>query len=307
MLSEQLRRERQAGIGGSDAPAVLGVSKWRTAVDVYMEKTGQMLQDQSEDEPERLYWGSRLEDIVAREYARRNGVAVRKKNALLRHPELNHMIASLDRTIDNQRTVLEIKTADRFAASQWGPSGTDQVPEPYIVQVTHYMIVTGYDRAELAVLIGGNEYRQYTIPFDRGLADIIIDREAEFWQHVQTRTPPPPQTVGDIDTLFAIDSGKAMLATPEMERAYDDMRDVRAAIKNLEQRKTSLETALKLAMLDASVLVDSDNRPLITWRKSKDSRRLDAKALAAAHPDIVEQFSIDVVGFRRFMVKEPAE
>ena len=56
---EQFLRERRSGIGGSDVAAILGLSRWKTAYQVWQEKTGRAAIDEGDNE--RLHFGNVLE------------------------------------------------------------------------------------------------------------------------------------------------------------------------------------------------------------------------------------------------------
>ncbi len=68
-LTPQQHQARARGLGGSDIAAVLGLSRYRTPYEVWLEKTGQAVQESGESEP--AYWGQVLEDVTAREYSKR--------------------------------------------------------------------------------------------------------------------------------------------------------------------------------------------------------------------------------------------
>ena len=171
---------RRSGIGGSDSSVIMGVNPWKSLFDLWMEKTGEFVQDISS---ERMYWGNVLEDVVAKEFMIRRGKKVRRKNAILQHPEYEWMLGNLDRVVIGEKALLECKTTSAF--NNW-----DEVPDYYYAQVQHYMAVTGYEKAYLAVLIGGQEYKDFVIPRNQPYIDGLIEAEKEFWQMVQDKTPP---------------------------------------------------------------------------------------------------------------------
>ena len=76
MNREEWLNERRTGIGGSDAAAVMGLNPWKSPLDVYLDKTGQLME--SPDNPA-LYWGRVLEEVVAREYSLRTRKSPKKK------------------------------------------------------------------------------------------------------------------------------------------------------------------------------------------------------------------------------------
>ena len=187
MSREDWLKARRQGIGGSEAAAVCGVNPYRSALSVYMDKIGEAPED---DAGEPAYWGTVLEDVVARHYAAVNpGVKVRRVNFMTVDAERPYMLANVDREVlsDGERWGYEGKTTDARNAALWAD---DDVPVPYVYQVQHYMAVTGWPFFDVACLIGGNQYVQRRIERDEELIRFIRDKEAEFWLMVETRTPP---------------------------------------------------------------------------------------------------------------------
>ena len=180
MTHEQWLEERRKGIGGSDASVVLGVNPWRSPFDLWMEKTGEYVQD---NENEKMYWGNVLEDLVAKEFMKRTGKKVRRKNAIMKHPTHGWMIANVDRVVVGEKALLECKTTSAF--NQW-----DDVPDYYYAQVQHYLAVTGLHHAYLAVLIGGQQYKDFEIPRNDAYIEKLIESEREFWRLVKNKIPP---------------------------------------------------------------------------------------------------------------------
>jgi len=301
-LTAEQHDVRSRGLGGSDAAAALGFSKWKTPVQLYLEKVGDAANDDVTDGPR--YWGNVLEDIVATEYVKRTGNKVRRRRQAFVHPEHDFMLAHIDRSVDGQRKVLECKTSTDFRASDWGPDGSDEVPDEYLIQVQHQLACTGYEHADLAVLIGNRDYRIYHIRADPGLIAGMIDKEHHFWHdHVLAGTAPPPMTAQDIADLYPQDTGAQLLADEDLITAHESLVQVRAQLKELQDSKDELEQYIKAALGEAGELVAPDGRKLVTWRTSKPSKRLDTKALKEDHPDIHDQYTVEQPGSRRFLVK----
>lgn len=192
MDREQFLIERKSGVGGSDAAPILGLSPFKTAYEVWLDKTRTELVDNDVDTLERVQFGRLMEDIIAREYARREGVKVRRRRELIRHPRYQWMIANPDRLIEGRRCGLECKNVDSmaFRLGDWGEPGTDQAPDEYVLQCQHYMIVLDYPVWHLAACVGGNRLVTFVIERDKELGEMLIDAEHEFWQHVEERRPP---------------------------------------------------------------------------------------------------------------------
>lgn len=193
---------RRNGIGSSDVANALGVG-YKTAQHVYYDKRDELPHD--DDAGEAALWGTLHEETVAREWARRNRSVVRRVG-IVAHQDHPHRMCTLDRRVTEcplsagvrERCALEVKTRNAFVAGKW----RREVPDDVLAQVLWQIAVTGYDHIHVAVLIGGNDYRQYVIHRDGNeqlIADIttICDR---LWHDIQTGRIPDHN--GDPDQLI---------------------------------------------------------------------------------------------------------
>jgi putative phage-type endonuclease len=299
MNRDEWLKQRMSGVGGSDAPAVLGLSKWRTPLDVYLEKRGEGVPT---EDREPMRWGRILEQPIRQEYAERTGRIVRVPDGLIRHPQHDWMLATVDGVTDDGRLV-EIKTAR--SADGWGEPGTDEVPQAYLIQVQHYLTVTALSVADVAVLIGGQDYRQYEIQADPELQAMIVESEAEFWDRVQNGTPPDPVNYSDVVTKYGRASRSAtIVADAATVAAVETLRAIREQYKAIEESEQHARAIVMQALGEADTLADVDGRVLCTWRAAKAAQRLDAAALKVAHPDIYTAFLKAGDPSRRFLIKE---
>lgn len=297
--AEFMGAERRTGLGGTDVAAILGQNRWKTAVDVFLEKTGR-------SEPvtlnKKMLWGIRMEGILARIYAAKHGVQVRRPartednpTGVKRHPDLPILIAHLDRLILNENRGLECKTAGQFRANEWGDEMTDDVPVEYLFQCHTYSTVYGFaDGMDLEVLIGGNDDRTYRLPANERLSRLILDEADRFWHQYVKKDKMPPlepsrRSVEIMNAMYPIDLGATKKADDKIAsiaRAYDALY---SSLKADEKKLDGLKADLMDFMGDATVLIGDGWKA--TWKKV-DSNRLDAKALKEAHPKIVEKFTI---------------
>ena len=266
---EEFLERRKSGIGGADVAAILGLSKWKTPYQVWADKTGR---SPEKDESEYLHWGNVLEQVVADEFVLRNpGRKVQRRNEMFRSKEHPELIADIDRYIVGGG-VLECKTSNAFALSDWGETGSDNVPEYYLTQVQHYMYVTGYHEAVLAVLIGGNHYRQYEIGYDAELTEWMAAKCVEFWNEYVLKDCPPPVTVrDDLKSIFPGNAGEVKTADAAFVKMLNDYCDAQNAEKEAKKQKEIAASELKLWLENAESVVDGDGKTLLTYRKSKDT------------------------------------
>lgn len=184
-------RERQTGIGASDAPNLVGLG-YRDALDVYRAKTAPVGHTDVEPEDGPLARGIALEPVVAQRYARfMDCELVAPPAPIVRNPGAPYQLASPDRFRADNGRLVELKTA-LFFGDEWGPSGTDRIPDGYTVQVQQQMGVLGLDHCDLAALdVTAWELRVYRVAFDVDLFEWLTDVESTFWnEHVEKRVPP---------------------------------------------------------------------------------------------------------------------
>lgn len=300
MEHEQWLEARRKGIGGSDAAAIAGLNKWKSPVQVYLEKTGQAPEEEA---GEAAYWGNILEDVVAQEFSNRTGLKVRRRNAILRHPKHEWMIANVDRLIVGERTGLECKTASEYLKDEWAG---DEVPATYLIQCQHYMAVTGYDAWWIAVLIGGNKFVYKKIERDDELISYLIDIERDFWEnHVKKRIPPAfdgSDASSDLlKVLYPEAEPESDIELPdEADKLIEALEQINAELKEIETQKKEYENRLKGMLGEFETGVASNH--IVTW-KNVTSNRVDTKKLKKERPDIYEQY-LKKSTSRRFNIKE---
>ncbi len=288
--------ERRRGIGGSDAAAALGLSKWRTPLALYLDKTGEA-EPTPESDPMRF--GTLLEPIVRQEYVRRTGNAVVYGQPAIVSDRFPWMRVNLDGRISPE-VIFEAKTARSDAG--WGEPGSDDFPQEYVLQNQHAMIVTGAVVVELAVLIAGSDFRVYRQQHNPGLAELLIEGERAFWQCVETRTPPDPSSLAEINLRWRQAEPRSIELSPEGAAAVRKLAAIRDQIKALETDADECEKAIKCELRDADVAT-ADGVVAVTWKQAKAGRAVDWKRLEAEHPAIVAQYAADKPGSRRFLLK----
>lgn len=304
MSREEWLKARRQGIGGSDAAAIAGLHPYKTAIQVYLEKIGEIGEEEA---GEAAYWGTKLEDVVAEEFSTRTGFKVSRRNAILQHPEHKFMLANIDRFFmhpERGRGVLECKTASAYKAGEWEG---DKIPDHYVIQVQHYLAVTGLQFGAIAVLVGGNRFLYKLVERDEEIIRYLIQIESSFWQMVEARTPPPldgSKAATDLlDMLYPVEQVKAEQPPIELPPAAYDLiaayEQAKAEEKAASERKEAAANQLKALLGDYEIGIVGDRR--VIW-KTIESERLDTKAFKAAHPDIAAKF-IKPSNYRRFEVK----
>jgi putative phage-type endonuclease len=291
---------RKQGIGGSDASVVCGISRYKSPVELWMDKTGQLPYQEA---GEAAYWGTLLEALVRTEFTKRTGIEVTHKHQLLRSEEHPFMQANLDGTCEHPdlgTCIFEAKTASAYKAGEW----EDAIPDEYQLQIQHYMAVTGYKAAYIAVLIGGNTFRWKFIERDEELIAMMIELEEDFWNHVQDGTPPPLDgsnaSAKFLAERFPNSKPHSQITLPDAADAL--LRQYDAACEQLEaltEQKQEAENQLKQMMGENEVGTAEGH--IITW-KNISQERLDSRTLKAEHPSLYQKYA-NKTSYRRFSIR----
>lgn len=313
-------QERTKGIGGSDVATVLGLNPYKTPLSLWEEKTGK-----AEGSPagEAAYWGTTLEDVVAKEFSKRTGMKIQRVNFLLSTGEGGWMRGNIDRAIVNEqiaKTVrvhkpekatetglmlstdvgLECKTANAFMAEKWGPSQEaeivsgnvvteHQIPLYYETQIQWYMAVTGIKKFYVAVLIGGQDFRMYEVQRDEDVIKAIIEKCHAFWfKKVLADVPPDPINADDIKKLYARDNGEMVEASNDEAADIGELRTIRERIKELQDQEKAVANRVILAIGEKSGLLIGGEKA-VTY-KAQNSTRFSSTAFKKEHPDLYATF-----------------
>lgn len=282
---------RRSGIGGSDIAAILGIHPYKSPVDLYLEKTGELKLDEM-SEP--AYWGTVLEDVVAQEYARRSGVKIERINRKITHPDKPWALANIDRICwegnnapvvrktgeIRSRHLLECKTASAYKAGDWkdDPTGDeDQLPVQYAAQAMWYIGVAGADICDVACLLGGQRYIQRRIERDDETIRMMLEKAEAFWfGNVIAGVAPEPTTGSEAAILYPQDDGSSLEADEALIISINEGTSIRNQIDALEKALEPHVDLIKTRLLDKSA-VTFNGKPLITWKKSADSKSVDYK------------------------------
>lgn len=252
---EWLQRRRD-GIGGSEAAAVLGLSPWKSCLELYADKIG--VNATAEDsEPDWLYWGKALEPAIASRYAKETVREVVQDGdyTLQRSSVYPWMCCTIDRSlIDPQKGpenpgILSIKNVVGFKKSDW----QDEPPVQYQIQLQHELIVLGRSWGSFAVLFNGHDFGWFDMPRNEKFCAFLIEKEREFWDRVMAQDPPPPGDPAEsskeaLKRLYPNDSGETVTLPGELIEVADRIKALKQQMKTAKQEMDSEENRLKAAI-----------------------------------------------------------
>jgi len=332
---------RQNFLGGSDIAAILGLSPFRTPVEVWMEKTGKS-KNQLNSLP--LRFGSFAESFIASEYAKATGFTTLGQDTAIVHPHHDFLRAHIDRLVitkeapsqandlkedsledifpvsarDNKSTLedkqpkrglladrlLECKTANPFYQQEWGDTGTDQVPLHYLCQCAWYLALTEMQQIDLAVLFGNSDFRIYHIERDIELEITLLEQAIHFWeQYVLLDKPPAAKNQEDYKQLFSKECpNQSIEASQTTIQLLSSYPELLSQAQAIESQIDEVKQAVMGEMQHADILL-YQGRTLATWKSPKPSQRFDQKTFEKNYPKLYQEYQIFTPNTRRLLIK----
>lgn len=297
---------RNTYIGGGDAAAIMGCNPYRSILEVYLNKTMNLeSQDISDQLPVQV--GCALESLIIDRFEKDNDVTVLDRQGCPVNADYPFIAGHIDGAFidkNGKYVLLEIKTTSAFLSKEWDEN-TNDLPIHYLYQVYHYFACEPrFDYAVVSCLIGNSKIKNIIIERDQEIVDALIEREKEFWQMVQDKTPPQVTRATDINVMKRlyndpVDNAIDITSVKTTDIAQE-LLSVQSTIKELEIKEDILK-----ANLQAEIKENTEARAgkyYITW-KAQSTTKLDTKALQSAEPDIAKKYMKTTIS-RVFRIKE---
>ena len=300
LSNEEWLRWRKKGLGGSDIAPILGISKWSSAIDIWLSKTNQKHDDCVQNEA--MFWGTRLEPVIRDYFREITGKKVIEVKAILQNIDHPYMIADIDGLTEDSNgnpAILECKCVSEFKRSEWE---TD-IPVYYRTQVEHYLAVTGLSTAYVAALIGGNSFVIREVHADKEMQEMLVAIEADFWRKVVNMERPQPDASDACKNLLdSIYRGgiSEQVVLPDEALEYLDMYIEACAMEDSAKEKKQLASNnLKEIMGDYNKA--SCQGHTISWTPIS-SERFDSKSFKEAEPELYAKY-VKTSTSRRFSIR----
>lgn len=284
MLTQEQVKARRNYIGGGDAAPILGLSRWDTQLGVWAIKTGRV---DPEDISDKLavILGNKLEDTVAELFTEATGKKVHRVNETKFHVEHSFIGANIDRRVVGEDAILECKTCSAWKAKEWAG---EEIPQEYILQVVHYLAVTGSKYGYIAVLIGNQEFKWQMITRDDDMIRDLIAKEVKFWnEFVVPNVMPMTIQASDSDVLYSLfpvaDPNAALVLDDDASAILERLEASCAELSLLEKDVEKYKNELK-AMLGESETAQAGQYK-ISW-KNQESKRIEIETLKFNHPEV---------------------
>lgn len=294
-ISKDVTENRFSYIGGSDIAAIMGMSRWKTPLKLWCEKT-QKLPAPDLSGVEAVELGTDLEEFVAQKFSQKTGKSVRRSPKVYQHKEYPYMVAHVDRLVTGTDELLECKTASFFKKDEWQ---NDDIPQEYILQVMWYLGITGRKVGHIAVLIGGQSFKYKQIEFDSELFESMVAAAKDFWEKVQNDIPPAVMADDDetLKELYGQSNDFYIELFPEDEKTAETvialeekiayLQELKMHIKEMETEKKEIEAQLKDIIKDN--LGIKSPKYTVSW-KPQTKKSFDDSAFKESHPDLFEEY-----------------
>jgi len=268
--------DRRGWLGATDAVAVLGFSPYRTPRQVYDEKMGNVA---SGPMTERMKWGLIHEPQIAREYAEQTGLRVRKSPGYRLRPPFDFLGASPDYLVKGLAPLHLMDCKCSEFARDFGDPGTCEIPEHYRMQVLWQMGLVKMARrfegdplGDLAVLVSGNSFRVYQVPWSAEAFAEMFEGAVAWWHTHIVADCPPPLEAADTVSIAADSALPPMVATPEVDDLLANLSDSRKVLKLTQAGADAYANRLREVMGAATELT-SPRFGTVTWKPNAKGQR----------------------------------
>jgi putative phage-type endonuclease len=280
----QIQFDRNKGLGGSDIPALLGLSKWKSPLALYLEKINESNEPLESSKHEHLLnMGNMLEPYVIDSFEKDTGQKITRRQERIFHPTYDFLWATIDGMCGN--LVFEVKTTSSLVCA-WKKG----LP-PYVqAQVAYYSYLTNSDGAKIVVLFRDTgEIKTYDYKRDVEKEKEIIAYAVDFWDKVCKKSPPQPFDYAETQLLYkhAVVDKKATASIEDIE-AISRMVQLKNDIKKREVEFDALKTAICIKIGDAAIMEDSLGECLVTW-KERSGSRVSTDILKRKYPQIYNE------------------
>ncbi|MFA6359031.1 MAG: YqaJ viral recombinase family protein [Candidatus Omnitrophota bacterium] len=227
--------ERKNYLGGTDCAPILGISRWKTPIEVWAEKTGLIEPEDISSKPQ-VRFGVKMEPVLAEMWEEDEGKKLARKNETIKHPKYSFIGANIDRRVVGEKAGWEAKYFSPYRAKEFE---NGEIPADCLLQCCHYLAVTGWDRWYLMAGLGNGEPIKLAIERDDKLIEDIIKKEVYFWNTFIVPKAMPKMVTSKDDEILQKLYPEA-LAKKEI-KLTDEANQLLESLTALNQDKNAVE------------------------------------------------------------------
>ena len=295
MSYEEWLAKRDESIGASESGAILGLNPWRTAVDVWIEKTNET---QPLEDNLNMRLGRDLEPVIQKLFEEETNLKVRKDNKIRIDDEYNFITTNLDGVVIGEKVPVEYKTMTKWEG---------EIPDYYYCQIQHQMMVTNTPYCYFVVLVLGFSKQLIVEKYDRD--DVFISKMRKelvhFWnENVLNNVAPEIISVEDAKKVYKdVDPESILEADDVIFNMLSEMDRFRHLKNKYDTRYKEMQKDVMVQM-GSKEMVEFNGISFVSWKQAKNSLRFDSKQFKKDHPNLYITYSKEVAGSRRFNLKK---
>lgn len=283
--------ERRASIGASEIAAVMGLSPWQTALDVYKSKHGAG----NTFDPVLSMIGHESEVIIHKWVAEFSGIglSLEPSGFMARSVEFPFIHATFDRYQADPFITCQFKTAHQYTSHKWD----EGIPTDIRIQVQAEMLVARTLKALVVVWIGGREFRYFWEQFDHEFVhEHMIPTVAKFWDDFQNDIPPLPMSLGEVNEVWPSED-KSVEADAELFDKIGQRALLLSDIQEMEKEADELKLHIANFMQEADTLTFGGKK-VLTFKTQKGRSSFDKTRFESEHPDLAAAYTTQGANFR---------
>lgn len=295
-IIEESTRDRRTYIGGSDIAAILGISKYKTALDVYNAKVNDVIKEDSI----LFELGRWMEPLILSLYQRK---VSEKVNFSMVETDCNvysfdypFFGAQLDfigiSGLANNIIVADAKNVKSFRYKEFGEDGTCDIPFDIICQVAWQRYLTEAHHVDVPVFFAEQtELKIFTYYKDSEMENAIVNAAMSFWHNnVLAKVEPEAQNSDDLKNLFPVSKASEVVVGAAIYQQVQKLKALKAEAKEIDETVKVVDFEVRKAFGDSDLMTyGADN---IATYKSNDVERLNQALLKKELPEVYQRYLV---------------
>ena len=300
LIGRQKDENGEALLGGSDAPALMGASQFKSRADLYFDKVMDPVVDDSFNMA--FHRGNGVEPVLVGEAARILKTSLLTPDVMYREGRWNINSDGVDNT-EAPTVNIECKTTTRYTVTS-----SDDLPLEWRWQGYAQMAVMKVP-VFFSVLDARQNLAVVELPRDNRMIDLLLQEAEIFCRAVDDRSGIEEYmdefTADQIAKWFRVEQSPVELMG-DAEMYIEMLENARAMKKEADDAEREAKDQLARMLLGHDVgLIDGEK--VITWKEQAGKTSLDVAGLRAEYPEIVAQFERAGSPFRVMRITKKKE
>jgi predicted phage-related endonuclease len=303
-------QHRNNGIGASEIAVLAGASEFSTPYMIWKQKAHNVSQIVTPELQKLFDAGHQQEPITLFNFLKTrnedlaNEVLIKhiqkkhfpKKSSTqiftrFNHPKYDFMYCHPDMVYNNMN--IEAKFSQYTKSFDFNDLTEEGIPLNYYIQIQYQMMCTGIKTSALALNYQGGGYYEY-IPINPNydLMEKMTKIAYDFWQLVERKEPPMPETRNDVKDLFPDKTFLSKTVPEELEMLTVMQKDrynvLKKNISRMKKEQDKIKTVVSALMTDNNVLTTSQGETIAKITVSEGEKLETLKVIKSDYPKIYD-------------------